>query len=320
MNTPGKLDIGFLNTPIKKYSYKGKDFFIKHDEMTGSLLTGNKVRKLDYLLYHAKQNNVEMVLTCGGVQSNHARATVVAASMLGIKSKLYLFGEEPKDIEGNLFIDKIFNAEINYVTEEEYDNIDKILEYKKNELKKAGFNVEVIPEGGSNALGIWGYINFINEIKKFVAENNITGIITAAGSGGTAAGLLVGCAVYNLPLKIYSVNVLYPKDIIKDKIINLAKECREEFKIEHKINFDNLEILDGYSEEGYTNITAEKIDIINDFARQSGILFDPAYTGKAFYAFVKNFLEKENNENIMVLHSGGLFGVFSKKEDYLKLK
>ncbi|MFH0735905.1 MAG: pyridoxal-phosphate dependent enzyme [bacterium] len=320
MNTPHKLDIGFLNTPIKKYSYKGKDFYIKHDEMTGNLLTGNKVRKLDYLLYNAKQNNVEMVLTCGGVQSNHARATVVAASMLGIKSKLYLFGEEPEVIDGNLFIDKIFNAEINYVTEEEYNNIDKILESKKCDLKKAGFNALIIPEGGSSTLGIWGYVNFVSEIKEFVIKNNITGIITAAGSGGTTAGILLGCAINDLPLKVYSVNVLYNKEIINEKVIKLTEECRNEFNIEKEIDFNNFEILDGFSEEGYSNITAEKIDVINDFAKQSGILFDPAYTGKAFYAFVKNFVEKNSDENILFLHSGGLFGIFSKRDDYLKLK
>lgn len=318
MIRPSKLDIGILDTPIKKYEYCGKDFFVKHDDLTGSLLLGNKVRKLDYLLFDAKQSNAEIILTCGGIQSNHARATVVAASMLGMKTKLFLFGTEPEVPEGNLFIDNLFNAEITYLTEEEYADVDALMAAKKKELNKAGFNVYIVPEGGSSCLGIWGYINFIDEIKKFVIENNITGIATACGSGGTTAGMLLGCAVNSLPLKIYSVNVLYPKDIIYNKIVDVVNECHEKYQIDEEVNYDNLCILDGFSEEGYTNITNEKIKVMNDFARVSGILFDPAYTGKAFYAYVQKILKGNNEENILFLHSGGLFGAFAKKEAYLE--
>lgn len=318
MIRPEKLDIGILDTPIKKYKFHDKEFFVKHDDLTGSLLSGNKVRKLDYLLYQAKQDGTEIIITCGAVQSNHCRATVVAASMLGIKTKLFLFGEEPKEIEGNLFIDKVFNADITYLTEEEYKGVNLLMEQKKAELAKAGFKSTVIPAGASNSLGIWGYINFIDEIKDFIIKNNITGIITAAGSGGTSAGLLLGSALNNLPLKIYAVNVLDSKEVIRDAILNLVLKCKADYQINASVEFNNLVILDGYSEEGYTNIAPDKVKIIKDFSENSGVLFDPAYTGKAFYAFVKNFLDKDTDEKVLLLHSGGLFGVFAKKEDYLK--
>lgn len=318
MIRPEKLDIGFLDTPIKMYKFHDKEFYVKHDDLTGSLLSGNKIRKLDYLLYQAKQEGVEIIITCGAVQSNHCRATVVAASMLGIKTKLYLRGEEPKEIEGNLFIDKVFNADINYITEEEYKSVNTLMEQKKAELAKAGFKAMVIPSGASNSLGIWGYINFIDEIKNFIIKNNITGIISAAGSGGTSAGILLGAAINKLPLKVYAVNVLDAKDVMKETIINLVLKCKEDYKIETSVDFNNLVVLDGYSEEGYTNISPEKIKMIKDFSENSGVLFDPAYTGKAFYAFVKNFLDKDTDEKVLLLHSGGLLGVFAKKEDYLQ--
>jgi 1-aminocyclopropane-1-carboxylate deaminase/D-cysteine desulfhydrase-like pyridoxal-dependent ACC family enzyme len=80
-----------------------------------------------------------------------------------------------------------------------------------------------------------------------------------------------------------------------------------------------LEILDGYSDEGYKNIDSKKLKVIKAFANQSGIIFDPAYTGKAFYAYNENFLKDKARTDVLFVHTGGFLGVFSKRKEYLSV-
>jgi D-cysteine desulfhydrase len=185
-------------------------------------------------------------------------------------------------------------------------------------LIKKRKRVYVIPAGGSTTLGIWGYINFVNELKKQINLKNIDGIFSACGSGGTAAGLLVGAALNKIKLKIYAVNVLLPKGIVKKKILQLAEGAVLEYNLNCKIDESYLEIIDGYSKEGYKNISDDKIKLISEFARETGILLDPAYTGKAFCAYNDLIFKKGNGKKVIFLHTGGIFGSFTKRDEYLK--
>lgn len=317
MTRPGKINIANIPTPLEEIEFEGKKFLIKRDDFTGVELSGNKVRKLEYLIYQAKKEKADMVFTCGGEQSNHARATAIAAARAGIKSKLFLWGSDAKNADGNLFFDKLIGAEISFLNKKNYSEVNEIMFEERDALIKRGKKVFVIPEGGSTTLGIWGYLDVIHELKKQVDLKKIDGICLAAGTGGTAAGLLVGIAQLKLNLKVYAVNVLYSKKEIHNKIMNLAEGCVLDYKLKCRINEKNLVILDGYSKEGYKNITDKKLRLIKRFAQYSGIILDPAYTGKAFTAFYKNFLFSK--KKVIFLHTGGLFGVLGKRGKYLKV-
>ncbi|MCX6152439.1 MAG: pyridoxal-phosphate dependent enzyme [Ignavibacteriales bacterium] len=314
---PRKITLANIPTPIQLISFEGCKFLIKRDDLTGLELSGNKVRKLEYLLYEAKKQKANYIFTCGGEQSNHARATAVAAASQGFKSKLFLWGKDTKFADGNLFINKFIGSEFSFLNKKEYWNVNNIMENEKIKFAKAGEKVFIIPEGGSSELGIWGYVNFIDELKLQINSKSLKGIITAAGSGGTSAGLLVGAALNNLKLKIFSVNVLYSANEIREKILLLANSCIDKFKLNCKIDESQLEILDGFSEEGYKNISVEKIQLIKSFAKTSGIILDPAYTGKAFYAYQQHFLMNRKKSDILFVHTGGFLGVFGKKKKYL---
>ncbi len=318
MKIPKKLSLAFLPTPIQKINFEGRNFLIKRDDLTGFELTGNKVRKLEYLIYQAKKEKADYVFTEGGEQSNHARATVIAASQNGIKSKIFLWGQNRSNPEGNLFLDKFFNSEIMFLNKKDYANVNDMMFEERQKYLKKGKKVFVIPGGGSTTLGIWGYISFMNELSKQINVNNLSGITTASGSGGTSAGLLVGAAMLNLKLKVYAVNVIHPDEIIRKKILQLAEGCVLDYKLNCKINPDNLVILDGYSSEGYKNITNDKLNLIKKLALSSGIILDPAYTGKAFKAYYDNFLSKNKGMKNLFIHTGGIFGVFDKRLKYLK--
>lgn len=317
MKVPNKINLAAIPTPVQQLKFEGKNFLIKRDDLTGMELSGNKVRKLEYLIYQAKKEKAEYIFTCGGEQSNHSRATALAAVQAGMKPKLFLWGKESNKPEGNLFIDKFIGAETTYLSKVDYDRVNEIMFEERQKYVKQGKQVYVIPEGGSSTLGIWGYINFIYELKNQVDFSKVKGILSASGSGGTSAGLLVGASLLNLNIKVYAINVLYSSEVIKKKILNLARGCILDYKLDCKLKEDNLVILDGYSSEGYKKITFDKLSLIKKFARETGIILDPAYTGKAFKAYYDNFIIKGKGKQVIFIHTGGLFGVFAKKELYL---
>jgi D-cysteine desulfhydrase len=317
MKEPKKINLANLPTPLQKIKFEGKEFFIKRDDFTGSDFSGNKIRKLEYILHQAKNEKAEIIFTCGGDQSNHARATASAAALLGFKTRLFLWGHEKSKADGNLFLDKIYGAEITYLSKKEFDNVDELMFEERKKLVTKGKKVYVIPAGGSTTLGIWGYINFIKELKNQIDLKKIDGIFAACGSGGTAAGLLAGLTLHRLKTKIYAVNVLHSKKEIRKKIIQLAIGAGLDYNLNIDIDESQLEIVDGYSKEGYKNISEDKINLINRFASSSGILFDPAYSGKAFTAYYRMFLKNNRGKKIIFIHTGGIFGAFAKKEKYL---
>jgi D-cysteine desulfhydrase len=319
MNEPKKIDLAQIPTPLQKISFQNKGFYIKRDDLTGAELTGNKVRKLEYLLYQAKREKSDYIFTCGGTQSNHARATAIAAAQLGFKSRLFLWGKESRNADGNLFMDKFVGAEVTFLNKKSYVKVNEIMFDERKKLLKKGKNAFVLPEGGSTVLGIWGYIKFIQELNKQIDLNKISGLVAASGSGGTAAGLLVGASLLNLNLKIFAVSVFYSPEELKKKILFLAKGNILEYGLNCELKESNLQILGGYSKEGYKNISKDKINLISKFARETGIFLDPAYTGKAFCAYYDNLLSKGKGLENIFIHTGGLFGIFAKREKYLRI-
>ncbi len=314
MKFPTKLHLANLPTPIQQVEYKNTKFLIKRDDYTGSEFSGNKIRKLEYLLVDAKRKKAGTIFTCGGEQSNHCRATVLAASKLGIKTKLFLWGKKRKHATGNLLISNIMDVETEFLTLKQYKNVNSIMA-KQSDLRKASNEkVYIIPTGGSNAQGVWGYINFVEEISKQPEFKKSKGILCANGSGGTIAGILLGFAIKGIRKKIFGVNVIGDAKEMIGVINSIVEECLYTYKLKVKADYSLLELMDGYSNEGYKRTSPEKVCLIKDFARQTGIILDPTYTGKAFYAYNEIFLGKNKRNNILFIHTGGLFGIFAKSK------
>ena len=317
MKTPKKVNLANIPTPLEIVKYQNKKFLMKRDDLTGCELSGNKVRKLEYIIADAIKNKADIIFTCGGEQSNHARATTIAARKFGMPVKLFLWGSDRKIPGGNLFLNKMYGAEILYLNKNDYEKVNDIMQYQREKLLRKNINAYVIPEGGSTATGIFGYFSFIMELMKQIDLRKIKGIVTASGSGGTSAGILAAISYLNLDVQIVAVNVLYSKEVITKKILTLAEALNLEYDLNTKIKSENLLVLDGYSEEGYKNISEDKIKLIRNFAAETGILFDPAYTGKAFVAYQENYLSRNLGMKYIFVHTGGLFGVFGREKEYL---
>lgn len=211
----------------------------------------------------------------------------------------------------------MYGAEILYLNKNDYEKVNDIMQYQREKFLRKNINTYVIPEGGSTATGIFGYFNFIIELMKQIDLKKIKGIVTASGTGGTSAGMLAAISYLNLDLQVVAVNVLYSKEVITKKILTLAEALNLEYNLNTNIKSENLVVLDGYSEEGYKNISEDKIKLIRNFADETGTLFDPAYTGKAFKAYYENYLSKNLGMKYIFVHTGGLFGVFGRDREYL---
>lgn len=320
---PEKIMLANLPTRIEKLerlSIKlgGPNIYIKRDDQTGTETSGNKIRKLEFSVKEALNQGCNVLITCGGIQSNHCRATAAVASRLGIKSVLVLRGNPDTELDGNLFIDKLLGAEIRFITLEEYkNNRDKLMEQIKVELEDEGCKPYIIPEGASNGIGSFGYYRAMEEI---ICQEKELGvhfdrIVMAVGSGGTHAGLFLASKTLEYTGEIYGVNICDTAEHFKNQIYGIVHESMQYLDINLNISKDEIHIMDGYVGRGYALSRPGELRFIHDFAKLEGIILDPVYTGKAMYGLVEEIKKGtfRNCGNILFIHTGGAFGLFPQK-------
>lgn len=343
IETPKKINLAHLPTPIVKLERLSKEYkrniFLWRDDCTGFSESGNKIRKLEFLAAEALQKSANTLVTCGGYQSNHARATAYVARRLGLEAHLIL--RSPKDtaisnereLQGNAFLNRLCQADITRVRYSDYAaagySYKTFLSSVEEQLKSKGQRPFIIPEGGSCPTGCWGYINAIVELKqtwKTVAETPFPdAIFLAMGSGGTYAGLILGCELYNIPTeKLWAVNVCDDEAYFQKRVSELLVETRQIYHLNIKngacSHTPTLQIVDGYVGAGYGEASDYDLNFYSDVAKKEGILLDPVYTGKAFQAMLSEIQKKPHDfgKNILFLHSGGSFANFSYMEQYVR--
>jgi D-cysteine desulfhydrase len=324
MNFPERIRLANLPTKIEKLDrlsklLGGPNIFIKRDDQTGTELSGNKVRKLEFSVKEALNQDCNMLITCGGLQSNHARATAAVAARLHMKSCLVLRGSGAFRADGNHFLDRLLGAEIRFVTAEEYrNNRFEIMEAIKEEYSRQGFKPYVIPEGASNGIGSFGYLNAMEEIIQQQKEMGIhfDMITSAVGSGGTYAGQFLGNKLMNNGSDICGFNVCDDEEYFKNRIFDIVQESLNYLDVNMNYSKEEIHIVDGYVGRGYALSRPEELEFIYELAMLEGVILDPVYTGKAMYGLVKEIKKGsfKGCKNILFIHTGGLFGLFPQKE------
>lgn len=321
-----KLKLGNFPTKLERLekisSMLKENIYVKRDDQTGTEVSGNKIRKLEYSIQEALNNDCDTLITCGGIQSNHARATAAAGIKVGLKSVLVLRSDDKPEMEGNYLIDKILGAEVRIISSDDYrEKRQEIMEDIVKELEAKGRKGYIIPEGASNGIGTFGYLKCFNEILEQEKQIGITfdTIVTAVGSGGTYAGLYLGNKLNDSKKKIVGVNVCDTAEYFKDRICSILEEVKTYIpETDFEISKDDMCIIDGYVGDGYALSRPEELEFICDFAEAEGIILDPVYTGKAMrglYTEIKKGTFKDS-ENILFIHTGGFFGLFSKREQF----
>lgn len=324
-----KLHLANLPTQIEKLDRLSKELqaniYIKRDDQTGSEYAGNKVRKLEYLVQDALDRGCDLLITCGGIQSNHCRATVAVAARLGLKAAVLLRISEEPPVKGNYFLDKLMGADVHFCTGDEYRyHRAAIMEKMAGDYRAQGYKPYVIPEGASNAIGSLGYYNCMQEILMQEKEMGIRfdALVVATGSGGTYAGLYLANEVLELGKRVIGMAVCDDTGYFTKVAYEIASEALQYLPQPHsakQLIKEHIEINDRYVGIGYALSRPEELEFIKKTARQEGVIFDPVYTGKGMYGLY-NELQPGGNlrsaRNILFIHTGGLFGLFPVSETF----
>ena len=287
---------------------------IKRDDLTGLALGGNKARKLEFLMAEAQARGVDVVLTCGGGQSNHARMTAAAARKLGMDVILFLDDPIPSEFGGNLLLDVLLGAEIRFLGSVPYPEVEAAMAREADKLKAQGRTSYVIPVGGSTAVGAMGYVDAIREaagqLKALGTED--ADIVMALGSAGTAAGTLLGCDLFLPNASVIGISVSRPADKAFERAEMIANEAAEMIGV-GKPDARRLRVYDEYIGEGYAIPTLEGKKAILMAARSEGLILDPVYTGKAMAGLIDLSRKKQIGAGRPALfwHTGGAGGLFA---------
>jgi len=312
-NYPSRIDLARTPTPVEPVTRLGfsAEVLVKRDDLTGFELSGNKVRKLEFLFAEALVQGKTKVITCGGEQSNHCRATALAAARLGLGCKLLLRTADPArppPTDGNILLDRLAGAEIVWITPEQYRG-------RRELLAREADGAYVIPEGGSNAIGSWGYVRAVEELAPILTPG--TTLVYACGSGGTGAGILLGVKLLGLDVRTVGFAVSNDRAYFVSTIGAILDDAVARYGL--SISFDrerDIEILDGYVGPGYALSYPEELRLIREVARKQGLLLDPVYTGKAFYGMTQEL--PRLGQRIVFLHTGGVFGLFTKTAELIE--
>ncbi len=306
--------------PLERFFREGDlpKVFVKREDATGTEFSGNKIRKLEFLLGGALRAGADTVITCGGIQSNHARTTAAAAARLGLGAHLVLRGDppgKPADLEGNLLLDVLFGATFRWISWEDWPRVNEILQEEGEKLRKEGKKPWIVPEGASNATGALGYREAAREIAAFQEEAGlrVDWVVHAMGSGGTAAGLLLGREAWGLSFRLMSVPVCDDAEYFRRRVSGILEEASELYGFSLP-STEGWEIPEGFQGEGYALSTPEEMAFYSRVARAEGMVLDPVYTGKAFRALDRRLREGRlggPEKTVLFLHTGGLFGLFS---------
>lgn len=338
MPPPDKIELARLPTPIqflpRLSADLGKNLYVWRDDLTGFPESGNKVRKLEFLLADAVAKKATWLVTCGGPQSNHARATAVCARRLGMGVTIVVRKPkgglaETQHRQANLLLNHVLGARIRYVEYETYvardSKYDFFLVEEAGKLRAQGEVPYLVPEGGSNDIGSMGYRAAVPEMAatwKTARQSRKAApdsIFVALGSGGTVAGLHLGLEAAKLGgERLFPVNVCDDAPYFEKRIGGIWDSIENNLGLAVKQR--KLQILDGYKGDGYALATDEELRFYANVARREGLLLDPCYTGKAFLGMWREVKKTPDRfgSDLLFLHTGGGFGNFAYGDQYLR--
>jgi D-cysteine desulfhydrase len=278
------------------------------------------VRKLEFITAFAIDNGYDTLLTCGGLQSNHCRATAFAGAQLGLAVHLLLRGEEPLDPEGNFLLDHLAGAAVSCYPLKQYVNhLDDLFRQWQEHYAVQGRKALVVPTGGSDGIGAWGYIAACEELVRDFTTYGIerAHVITATGSGGTQTGLTLGAALHKLPATVWGINVCDDETYFLNKVASDAADWRRRYPEAPDVAIEPR-VLDGYVGPGYAVADPEIFELIAELGRLEGLVLDPVYTGKAFAGMLAEIGNGrfEGSRDIVFVHTGGIFGVFPQRSGF----
>lgn len=317
-----RLPLAHLPTPLEPLdklakALGGPQIFIKRDDCTGLATGGNKTRKLEFLMGEARAQDCDIVLTAGGLQSNHARQTAAAAARCGLDCELFLEAvpgtpQDDYDRNGNLLLDRLLGAELHRCPGD--GSLLARMAARAEALRGDGRRPYVVPVGGSNGIGALGYVDCAQELLQQAEARGLefSHLVMATGSGGTQAGLLAGLQAGGSAASLIGINVSASEADQKAKLRPVLAETFSLLGLTEPP--ESALICDGgYYQPGYGIPNEKTLAALRLVAETEAILLDPVYTGKAMAGLIDMIGQGRftPNDKVVFLHSGGAAGLFA---------
>ncbi len=289
----------------------GPRLLIKRDDAISFGFGGNKVRKVELVAAQALAEGADTLITTGGAQSNHARATAAAAAKLGLKCVLVLNGAPPAVATGNALLDAMFGAEVRYVERRE-DRAPAMREIA-TQLRAQGRCPVEIPLGASTPLGALGLARAVGELASAGAAPDV--IVHSTSSGGTQSGLIAGCILHDVRARVLGISADTPAGEMQQIVATLLHGIAGRLDVDPAVfpSAEQIEVDDRFVGDGYgipTRASREAADLL---ARSEAIVVDQTYTAKALAGLIAWVRERRLSESDTVLfwHTGGQVGIFA---------
>lgn len=320
---PPRYPLALLPTPLiaahrLSRALDGPRIFFKRDDMTGFGFGGNKVRGLEFYIAEALAQQADVVVTGAAPQSNHIRATAVAARVAGMDIVAVMHESRPAQTQGNLLLDELLGVDIQFTHSPDRALVDLKIEETAEELRRAGRRPYVIPRGGASALGALGYVECVREMDAQLQAMGVRPdwMVLATGSCGTQAGLVAGAKLYGAPYRVLGVTVSRPVSECVERVARFAREAAGLAAQPFELLSEDILVRDGFIGPGYGIPTPEGVEAIRLVARTEGLFFDPTYTGKGMAGLIAEVRSGRigENETVVFVHTGGEPGLFAHPE------
>jgi D-cysteine desulfhydrase len=321
-----RIELANVPTPLLKLERLseeiGVELWVKRDDLTGLLESGNKIRKLEFLLGDALAQSADTLITCGTLQSNCCRAVAAVAARLGLRAMLALKGEAPDEADGNHLLDRLLGAEIHYCSDAQWERVDDVLWDLAARARSEGRVPYIIPESGATVVGALGYVVCGQEIASQIAHGapDFDTIAITAFSGGSQAGLLMAKQLTGLRAEIVSIPIAWAADRVRDYVAEIVDEARRRYDLSVEVPRE-IRLLDGCQGAGRAAVREAELETVVHVARREGIVLDPVYTAKAFRGLLDALKQApgELGRRVCFIHTGGIFSIFPHRRELGRL-
>jgi D-cysteine desulfhydrase len=324
---PERLPLAMLPTPLEpadrlSEAWEGPRIWVKRDDLTGFGVSGNKIRKLEFHFAAARAAGAGTVITCGALQSNHCRATALAAARTGFEVLLLLRtpdGQAPQRLEANHLLQRLAGARVRFITPDEWQHRSELMSGEAGRIETgSGRRAWIIPEGASDGLGMWSFVLAMQELEDqlVLLDGACAGVWHAASSGGTTAGLGWGADRLGSATPVMASSVGESAADLSGIVARIWREAAAEFG--GAIPTPQLEVIDRYVGEGYGRATSQELAVQAQATGLTGLLFDPTYSGKAIYGLYREIAAGRftPDDQVVFWHTGGGFALFSSEFDF----
>ncbi len=290
------LEQRFSDSPIQKVDdtllqQAGVELWLKRDDLIHPVISGNKWRKLKYILNHALHKKMHTIISMGGPWSNHLHALAYAGKQLGLTTKAFVRGEKPDVLSPTLRDVLAWGMEIHFVSRHYYRELRQYRQF--DSLPDLIPGEYWLPEGGASPLALQGVHEIVTEIPV-----QYDSLAVAVGTGTTLAGLI---AASNHDTQIVGIAALKGAAFLDDDVKRLIAP-------EEKANW---KILLDYHAGGFARTTPALLAFIQQFEAQQRIPLDRVYNAKMLYALYDQIQQGlfPRGSRIVAIHTGGLQGM-----------